>query len=104
MKRGSYVRVTGYMVPFLFPFTTDLGTTAMLSITLFTLEGWLQHTLYVGSRIQVAVRIQEGRPSSGVFRSGPILQIQGEYVLTREGLYQFLVVPPSRKETFGKFA
>jgi hypothetical protein len=33
-----------------------------------------------------------------------MLQIQGEYVLTREGLYQFLVVPPSRKETFGKFA
>jgi hypothetical protein len=104
MKRGKYLRFTCYMVPFSFPFTTSLDTTAMLSIELWTMEGWLLHTLFVGERIEVTVRIKEHEPVLGIFRSGPILNIQGQYALTRQSLYQFVKVPPSRNETFGQFA
>jgi hypothetical protein len=104
MKRGRYVRITAYLVPFDFPFTNDLGTAAMLSIPLWITEGWLNYNLTVGTRIHLTVRVREGELCLGTFRSGSILQIQGEYVVTREGIYQFQAVPPSPPETFCAWA
>ncbi len=106
MKRGQYLRVTSYIVPFPWPysFATDLATVAILSSELWTMEGWLQHSLFVGGRIDLAARVREWRPCKGIFRSLRIERIEGQYVLTHGELYHFVRVPPSGAETFTKFA
>ena len=106
MKRGLYVRVTAYLVPFPLPFniTTDLETVAILSTTLWLMEGWLHHNLLVGSKFHLSARIREGRPCVGEFESENIERIEGQYALTRVELYQFVRVPPFKKETFTEFA
>jgi hypothetical protein len=106
MRRGQYVRVTAYIVPFPLPFsiTTDLETVAILSSTLWLMEGWLRHNVLIGSTIHLVARIREGRPCKGEFTSERIHRIEGQYVLTRVELYQFVRVPPFIKETFAEFA
>ena len=106
MRRGQYVRVTAYLVPFPLPFTstTDLETVALLSSTLWLMEGWLRNNLLIGSKIYLSARIREGRSCVGEFESENIERIEGQYVLTRVELYQFVRVPPFRKETFADFA
>lgn len=106
MRRGQYVRVTAYLVPFPlpFPFTTDLETVAILSTTLWLMEGWLRNNLLIGSQIYLSARMREGRPCVGEFQSETIERIEGLYALTRVELYQFVRVPPFRKETFAEFA
>ena len=105
MRRGQYVRVTAYLVPFPLPFTftTDLETVAILSSTLWMMEGWLRHNLLVGSQIYLSARIREGRSCVGEFKSENIERIEGQYALSRVELYQFVLVPPFRKETFAEF-
>jgi hypothetical protein len=106
MRRGQYVRVTAYLVPFPLPFTstTDLETVALLSSTLWLMEGWLRNNLLIGSKIYLSARIREGRSCVGEFESENIERIEGQYALTRVELYQFVLVPPFRKETFAEFA
>ena len=106
MRRGQYVRVTAYLVPFPLPFniTTDLETVAILSTTLWLMEGWLRNNLLIGSKIYLSARIREGRPCVGEFKSDRIQRIQGQYALTHQELYQIVRVPPFRKETFTEFA
>jgi len=106
MRRGQYVRVTAYLVPFPLPFniTTDLETVAILSTTLWLMEGWLSTNLLIGSQFYLSARIREGRPCVGQFESERIERIEGQYALTRVELYQFVRVPPFRRETFTEFA
>lgn len=68
------------------------------------MEGWLRHNVLIGSKIYLSARIREGRPCVGEFKSDPIQRIEGQYALTRVELYQFVRVPPFRKETFADFA
>jgi len=106
MRRGQYVRVTAYLVPFPLPFTftKDLETVAILSTTLWLMEGWLRNNLLIGSQIYLSARMREGLPCVGEFQSENIERIEGLYALTRVELYQFVRVPPFRKETFAEFA
>ena len=105
MRRGQYVRVTAYLVPFPLPFTstTDLETVALLSSTLWLMEGWLRNNLLIGSQIYLSARMREGRPCAGEFQSENIERIEGQYALSRVELYQFVRVPPFQKETFADF-
>ena len=106
MRRGQYVRVTAYLVPFPLPFTftTDLETVAIISTTLWLMEGWLRNNLLIGSQMCLSARMREGRPCVGEFQSENIERIEGQYALTRVELYKFVRVPPFRKETFAEFA
>ena len=106
MRRGQYVRVTAYLVPFPLPFTltTDLETVAIISTTLWLMEGWLRNNLLIGSKIYLSARIREGRSCVGEFESENIERMEGQFALTRVELYQFVRVPPFRKETFADFA
>ena len=106
MMRGQYVRLTAFIVPFPLPFniSTDLETVALLSTTLWLMEGWLRHNVLIESRIHLSVRIRERRPCVGEFKSEPINRIEGQYALSRVELYQFVRVPPYRKETFAEIA
>src|ERR1700722_11933478 len=106
MRRGQYVRVTAYLVPFplSFSFTTDLETVSILSSTLWLMEGWLRGNVLIGSKIFLSARLREGRACVGEFESDPIERIDGQYALSRAELYQFVRVPPFRKESFAEFA
>jgi hypothetical protein len=106
MTRGLHVRVTAYLLPFPLPFniTTDLETVAILSCTLWLMEGWLHNNLLIGSTFHLSARIREGRPCVGEFESENIERIEGQYALSRVELYQIVRVPPFRKETFAEFA
>jgi len=106
MRRGQYVRVTAYLVPFPLPFTstTDLETVALLSSTLWLMEGWLRNNLLIGSKMYLSARIREGRSCVGEFESENIERMEGQFALTRVELYLFVRVPPFRKETFADFA
>jgi hypothetical protein len=106
MKRGRYVRVTAFLVPFPSPFSfsTDLETVAIFSSTLWVMEGWVRNDLCVGSRFYLIARIREGQRCLGKFESGRIQRIERQYALTHQELFQFVRVPPSRGETFGEFA
>jgi hypothetical protein len=90
--------------PLPFTFTTDLETVAILSTTLWLMEGWLRNNLLIGSHMCLSARMREGRPCVGEFQSENIERIEGQYALTRVELYQFVRVPPFRKETFAEFA
>jgi len=105
MRRGQYVRVTAFLVPFPLPFTstTDLETVALLSSTLWLMEGWLRNNLLIGSKMYLSARIREGRSCVGEFESENIERMEGQFALTRVELYQFVRVPPFRKETFADF-
>jgi hypothetical protein len=68
MKRGRYVRVTAFLVPFPSPFSfsTDLETVAIFSSTLWVMEGWVRNDLCVGSRFYLIARIREGQRCLGI--------------------------------------
>jgi hypothetical protein len=103
MRRGYYVRITSFRVDEDMK-TPDLSTLAMLSQPCGIWEGWLTAHVVAGAHIDLTARYRHGEVCLGRFRSARIIRISGQYVLTKHFLYALFRVPPSRKESFGKFA
>jgi hypothetical protein len=100
MRRGTFVRVTIYLLPSPIISTPDLSTLTMFCITARVLEGWLCDDVEVGGRLCVAVRHWRRQPCRGRLESTEIIKISHQYVLSSIRLYQVLRVPPPVGETF----
>ena len=100
MRRGTFVRVTIYLLPSPALSTPDLSTLTMFCVTSRILEGWLLHDVAVGGRLCVAVRLWRRQACRGRLKSTPIIKISHQYVLSWVRLYQVLRVPPPGQETF----
>ena len=100
MRRGTFVRVTIYLLPSPALSTPDLSTLTLFCITSRFLEGWLLQDVEVGGRLCVAVRYWRRQPCKGRLKSTEVIKISHQYVLSSVRLYQVLRVPPPCGETF----
>ena len=101
MRRGTFVRVTIYLLPSPALSTPDLSTLTMFCSTSRILEGWLLHDVKTRGRLCVAVRYWRRMPCRGRLKSSPVIKISHQYVLSSIRLYQVLRVPPPVGESYG---